>query len=121
MLKAIAVDSAATLYTHAIDVSNYNNYAWTTDGVLYGGKAATATGNPKIVVDYWVCKSDPTVMANWSLGNDSLLTVSATTVFNSSTLRFTEKAKWIKLCIKNLATGRKATSFTLGVDFYKRD
>lgn len=117
----LAVDSAGTVWSQIIDLSNYDNYTWTSDGVYIGGKAATASGNPKLLLDYYVCNADPTVNANWILGNDSLMTCNATTVFNASTLRFTSKAGYVKFKLANLATGVAVTALDLGIYFIKRD
>lgn len=117
----LAVDSAGTAWSQTLDLSGYDNYAWTTDGVYIGGKATTASGNPKLLLDYYVCYSDPDVNGNWILGNDSLLTCNATTVFGASTLRFTAKAPYIKFKLKNLDTGVAVTSLDMGIYFIKRD
>lgn len=119
--NAITVDSVETIYSQSLDLTNYDNYAWTTDGVYIGGKATTAAGNPKLKLDYYVCYADPTVTANWILGNDSLLTKDTTSVFGASTLRFTVKAPYIKFKLANLATGRPVTRLDLGIYFIKRD
>jgi hypothetical protein len=120
--NSITVDSVETIYSQSLDLTNYDNYAWTTDGVYIGGKATTAAGNPKLVLDYWVCYGDPTVNANWILGNDSLTTVSAATVFSAAiTARLTVKAPYIKFKLANLATGRPVTDLDLGIYFIKRD
>lgn len=119
--NSITVDSVETIYSQSLDLTNYDNYAWTTDGIYIGGKAATAAGNPKLVLDYYVCYGDPTVNANWVLGNDSLMTCNATTVFGAATLRFTAKAPYIKFKLANLATGRAVTDLDLGIYFIKRD
>jgi hypothetical protein len=119
--NSITIDSAEVIYSQSLDLTNYDNYAWTTDGVYIGGKATTASGNPKLLLDYYVCYGDPTVNANWILGNDSLMTCNATTVFGASTLRFTVKAPYIKFKLANLATGVKVTDLDLGIYFIKRD
>lgn len=118
---SITVDSAETIWSQAVDVTHFDNYDWDTDGVYIGGKATTASGNPKLLLDYWVCYSDPSVNANWILGNDSLLTCNATTVFGASTSRFTAKAPYIKFKLANLATGVACTDLDLGIYFIKRD
>lgn len=119
--NSITADSVETIWSQTLDLTNYDNYAWTTDGVYIGGKATTAAGNPKLILDYYVCYGDPSVNGNWILGNDSLLTVNATTVFGSSTLRFTAKAPYIKFKLANAATGRPVTRLDLGIYFIKRD
>lgn len=119
--NAIAVDSAEVIYSQYLDLTNYDDYAWSTDGVYIGGKAATASGNPKLLLDYWVCYGDPAVNANWILGNDSLMTCNATTVFSASTLRLTAKAPYIKFKLTNIATGKACTSFSVGIYFITRD
>ena len=118
---AITVDSAGVVWSQIIDLSNYDDYAWITDGVYYGGMATTASGNPKLLLDYYVCYGDPSVNGNWILGNDSLATVNATTVFRSSTTRMTVKAPYIKFRLENLATGVAVTRFDFGIYFIKRD
>lgn len=119
--NSITADSVETIWSQTVDLTNYDNYAWTTDGVYIGGKATTAAGNPKLLLDYYVCYGDPSVNGNWILGNDSLLTCNATTVFGASTLRFTAKAPYIKFKLANLATGRPVTDLDLGIYFIKRD
>lgn len=119
--NSITVDSAETIYSQYLDITGYDNYAWTSDGVYIGGKATTASGNPKLLLDYYVCYADPSVNANWILGNDSLLTCNVTTVFGASTLRFTTKAPYIKFKLTNLATGKAVTRLDLGIYFIKRD
>lgn len=119
--NSIAVDSAETIWSQIVDVTHFDNYTWTSDGVFIGGKATTASGNPKLLLDYWVCYGDPSVNANWILGNDSLMTCNATTVFGASTLRFTTKAPYIKFKLANLATGVAVTDLDMGIYFYKRD
>lgn len=118
---SITVDSVEVIWSQALDVTHFDNYAWTTDGVYIGGKATTASGNPKLLLDYYVCYSDPTVNGNWVLGNDSVMTCNATTVFGASTLRFTAKAPYIKFKLANLATGVACTDLDLGIYFIKRD
>lgn len=117
----MAVDSAGVKWSQNLDVTHYDNYAWATDGVYIGGKATTASGNPKLLLDYYVCYGNPTVNANWILGNDSLMTCNATTVFGASTLRLTAKAPYIKFKLTNLATGAAVTGLDLGIYFNKRD
>lgn len=117
----IDVDSAGTIWSQTLDLTNYDNYAWTTDGVYIGGKATTATGNPKLILDYYVCYGTPDSTANWVLGNDSLMTCNATTVFGASTLRFTTKAPYIKFKLTNAATGKPVIKLWLGIYFVKRD
>lgn len=118
---AITVDSAEVLWSQAIDVSHYDDSSWATYGVYYGGKATTASGNPKLLLDYYVCYSDPTVNGNWVLGNDSLMTCNATTVFKSTTLRMDCSAPYIKFKLKNLDTGKAVTRFDFGIYFYQKD
>lgn len=118
----ITIDSAGTAWSQTLDLTGYDNYAWTTDGVGYGGKATTAASNPKLLLDYWVCYSDPDVNANWILANDSLLTINATTVFSGSiTARLTTKAPYIKFKLTNIATGKAVTDLDLGLYFIKKD
>lgn len=119
--NSLAVDSAGTIWSQYLDITGYDNYAWTSDGVYIGGKATTASGNPKLLLDYYVCYGDPSVNANWILGNDSLMTCNATTVFGANTLRFTAKAPYIKFKLTNLATGKAVTDLDLGIYFIKRD
>lgn len=117
---AITVDSAGTVWSQTLDLSNYDNYDWTA-GVDYGGIAATASGNPKLLLDYWVCTASPDSLDAWSLANDSLATINATTVFNSSTTRLTKKGPYIKFKLTNLATGVAVTALDFGIYFKQRD
>ena len=120
--NAIAVGVGGSIWSQSIDLTNYDNYAWGTDGIAYGGKATTASGNPNLILDHYVCYGDPAVNANWILNNDSLVVVIATTVFKGSTTRaLTTKAPYHKFNLRNFTAGVAVTGFDFGLYFYKRD
>lgn len=121
--NAITVGAAtSTIWSQSIDLTGYDNYAWGTDGIAYGGLVTTASGNPNLILDHYVCYGDPAVNGNWILNNDSLVVITATTVFKGSTTRaLTTKAPYHKFKLTNIAAGVAVTRLDLGLYFYKRD